>query len=207
MKIAIITLSNRNSDYVKYTNITKQKFSDLNKNINFIFINDIILKDKHPVWSKIPAILQIIDNYDYVIWIDDDALICNFNFDCEKYFDDYDIYYTNDNFGLNFGVFAIKNSEIGKKFLNEILNHYEEFKNNDLKEQDCAKFLLSTDNFKSYAKELPANIWNAYLKIYNYYTPNNLVQNDTFIIHLPGTPEIIRNHIIKDLLNKMGLLK
>ena len=33
--------------------------------------------DKHPAWSKIPYIMDVMGAYDYVFWIDSDAFFCN----------------------------------------------------------------------------------------------------------------------------------
>ena len=63
-------------DYNDYSSINHIKYC--NKN-NYSYLNKIFDETKleyHPTWIKITAILEELDNYDYIAWIDSDAIFC-----------------------------------------------------------------------------------------------------------------------------------
>ena len=126
-KILFITYDNReNNDYISIHN------SNINKYVKKFGYEYKFLThcDKNVYWCKIYLVLDALktNNYDYVVWLDSDTVIKNFNIDIGDIFNMFssDIFIGLDNnskYGLvNSGVFAIANSEIGKNFLSESIN-------------------------------------------------------------------------------------
>ena len=101
MKFAIVTLENRPQlNWVQLSNFSKRLYCQ-NFGFDFIFKDKLYYSDRSAVWSKIPCLLQIMQqDYDYVMWIDSDAIIANPKFNVTTLFDDHDIYYNVDVFGF-----------------------------------------------------------------------------------------------------------
>ena len=137
IKILIISFDNRNNlKYLKNHNYNIQNYCNKWKNIDYFFTNKCT---KNIYWCKLYLIrekLQI-NNYDYVMWMDSDAIIINNNISLQKIVNSYssDIFISNDTYYnihktnvLCSGVFIIKNSIIGKKFIDECIYKLENSK-------------------------------------------------------------------------------
>lgn len=103
---------------------------------------DNIINNTSPYYIKYPLLLKIIDQYDWIMWVDADAyfydhaplleyLLYHTNkYDCILSFDKIQLL-TNqyNNFDINNGVFIFKNCENNKSILEKIIN------SNDIKEE------------------------------------------------------------------------
>lgn len=188
-KILFITYDNRpNLEYIKIhnENLTKYckkwgfdyKFYDKCKRNNY--------------WCKIYMLLEELNKntYDYVIWMDSDTYIFNMNINISSVFNRFssDIFIGSDNnpkYDLtNAGVFAIKNSEIGKQFLVDCINSFNikcKKPNGELKgkwaavcyEQGIMNILIA-DKYFNNTTILTNDL------IFNY----NRCNNNVFIMHL-----------------------
>jgi hypothetical protein len=188
-KILFITYDNReNQDYLFIHNSNINEY--VNKyNYEYKYYNYC---DKNVYWCKIYFVLEALktNKYDYVVWLDSDTVIKNFNIDIGNIFNMFSssIFIGSDNnlkYGLiNAGVFAISNSEIGKNFLSECIEYInEDCFNNDgtLKgkwagtcyEQGIMNILIH-DKYYLYTTVLTNKV------IFNY----NVCSNDVFIMHL-----------------------
>jgi len=133
IRVLIFTFDNRdNLEYLKLHNEQLESYSKKWKNINYEFINKC---DKNTYWCKIYIMIDRLksNKYDYVLWLDSDAIISNLNKNIQKIFELYDSdifisydhdYLYSDKF-LNAGIFAVKNSPIGIQFLEECVNKFE----------------------------------------------------------------------------------
>lgn len=126
--ILFITFDNRETnDYVMIHNSNiddyVKKFGYEYKYLNYC--------DKNVYWCKIYLVLEALltNKYDYVVWMDSDTVIKNFNIDIGDIFNMFssDIFIGFDNhkkYGIiNSGVFAISNSDIGINFLSECIDY------------------------------------------------------------------------------------
>jgi hypothetical protein len=122
MKIAVLMF---------YTDNIKS-YADINKKINklycdkykieLLYSNKINYKDRKSNWERFPFILENIQNYDYLIWIDSDAF---FYIDSPNIIDiinenlNKDLIFSQDigNKNINTGFFIIKNSSFSIDFL------------------------------------------------------------------------------------------
>jgi len=74
-------------------------------------------------WSKLKRLAQVLPSYDWLLYLDGDALVANADLDLELcgYIDDrYDIIMAQDWGGYNTGVFLIKNSNFSLSFLHQM---------------------------------------------------------------------------------------
>ena len=80
-------------------------------------------------WYKFPLILENLDSYEWVIWLDCDTLILNRTKSIEdalkssvddQIFDGKDVIFTVDHNGVNLGAFVVRNSDWSKVFLNHL---------------------------------------------------------------------------------------
>lgn len=127
-KILFITYENRvNLQYVKIHN---SNINEYVKKYKYEYVHYTSC-DKNTYWCKIYFVLDALktNKYDYVVWLDSDTVIKNFNIDIGDIFNMFssDIFVGSDNHTkyniINAGVFAISNSKLGIDFLTDCINH------------------------------------------------------------------------------------
>jgi hypothetical protein len=76
-KICIVSVSDR-SDLYSNTFLLMNRYAHKHGYATRLFTH-VLEKDRHPSWSKIPALklIQKEGNYDYIVWMDDDIVITN----------------------------------------------------------------------------------------------------------------------------------
>lgn len=142
--------------------------------------------------------LETFDNCKYIFWSGTDSLITNFNNKLEDLFTGKDINLVCDfNFEINADVMLLKNSEITKKWLKEILDSYEIYKDHQFAEQQA--MLDSLVNYRNDINIFPQRVMNSYdYSLYSGAPWNNTEAKDVygkdgqwqvgdFLIHWPGT--------------------
>jgi hypothetical protein len=131
-KILIITFDDRkNVEYIRLHNENFKNYADkYGYEYKFEHIYNPNL-NTNPYWYKIYLVKYYLDTnmYDYVIWVDSDTMIVNDNINLNDYFNSHtsDLYFCDDNQNIqkiNAGIFAIKNSRIGKQFINDCINNF-----------------------------------------------------------------------------------
>lgn len=194
-KIAIVSFDNRDEQYVTIHNQNFLNFC--NKwNCEYIFFNQC---EHNVYWCKMYFVLKLLEsnsNYDFVMWwCDSDSVVKNMNFDLTKLLNSYNahIYTSDDNANniraTNAGLFVIRNSPIGRKFVQDCVQLYELRKpkclqNNQLNgswggvcyEQGIMDEILLSKYLK-FAVLIPTNIF------FN----NKECRNDVFIHHMYGS--------------------
>ena len=196
--IAIVTLDNRPElPWVTLSNYSKEQYC-LRYGFDFIFKDTLYYKDRHPVWSKLPCMLEVLPQYEYAVWLDSDAIIANPRIDLSVLLDSRDVYYSRDFFGINFGVFAVKNTPIGKAFLEDVDRLYAKYDKITFREQAAAAFLIS-GKYKSQSKEVPARCWNSYDDTYSHKTLS-VYQDGDLILHLPSKDDEYRLNRFSEIL-------
>lgn len=131
-KIAFLTFENRKEEYIDLHNKNMKKYCD-KYGYDYIHISENTTGIS-PYWYKVFLVKDLFEkNYDYVFWLDSDTAIMNFNIDLgedilDKY--DSDIFVGSDNIKydvVNAGLFIIRNSEIGKKFIDDWIDAYKPY--------------------------------------------------------------------------------
>ena len=133
-------------------------------NITYIFINNE--NDLPPYWKKVELVLRFIktNKYDYIIWLDSDALINVknnvFNFIIDK-MNNKDIIISKDmppwNEKFNAGVWCVKNSSLTQNILTEWFSYYDKTVPNE-ETRGIVKILDTIYNNKKMFKEFQQNI-------------------------------------------------
>lgn len=120
-KIAIVTLFD---DY--YKDLAEISLEDKieyarKHNYNFIYFSNKIDPNRPAQWSKIKSIEYVLKDYEWVWWIDIDALIINKDIKIESIIDDnFDIILTENKYSfISNGSSFFKNTQFTKKFLKE----------------------------------------------------------------------------------------
>lgn len=131
-------------------------------------------------WAKIKLLLDQLENYDWLFWIDMDAIIMNDNIHLEQLIDDrYSLIITKDHNFLNAGVFLIKNSEWSKQLLSTVWARRNKYDN----EQDMMIYVLENILGEDNVKYLPQCSMNSYQQMNSYYRKYH---NGDFILHWAG---------------------
>jgi len=131
-KIGIITAEDRNDEYIKYHDISFQKYCDLH-NYDYIRTTNCSKEESTTYWCKIHKVKTALDSgkYDYVMWADSDTIITNLNISLGtiiKETGEPDIIIGKDTWFTSIiniicaGIFLIKNSKEGKSFIDECLS-------------------------------------------------------------------------------------
>lgn len=132
MKIAVLTFY-KGEKFIEDTKYAKKVLINYCNKYNYDFydsIDDVINYDREIQWSKILMILKYLKlfKYDYIVWIDADIFIMNYNIRLESFIyrlmNDKHIMYSSD-YGnwVNNGVIFIKNSKESIDFFEESWNH------------------------------------------------------------------------------------
>lgn len=187
--IAVVTIVN-GEDYkekVKIGTESKRKYCAMH-GYDFFCIEKSLDTSRAIVWSKLPAILKLMENpqYKWIVWIDADTMFMNTAIRFEDVIDEnYDFIISNDFNGMNAGVFLMRNCNASKKFLESAYNRTE-WVGKGWEEQtamDCE--LQSRPEYKALTKFVPQRFFNAY----THRTPGvgdkiqSLYQEGDFILH------------------------
>jgi hypothetical protein len=88
MKIAVITLGTKNiSEYSRYSFDINKAYCEKH-GYTYIQYNDVIDSSRPPSWSKILAIKDQMSHFDWIMWIDADAIFFNHDIRIEDRIDD-----------------------------------------------------------------------------------------------------------------------
>jgi hypothetical protein len=168
-------------------------------------------------WNKIVTIMENLKNYEYLVWMDADAIIVNPTIKIESFIEKYpgyDLYLCEDIIVqkecINSGVMIIANTKWTNNLFNNVWTSPIPHLHND---QNVIYYEIVKDlyphskpnlKFSSYCgkishpkvKILPENAFNTHILNYN--------QGD-FIIHLMGAKEQVRIDIMRQINTKIGL--
>ncbi len=116
-------------------------------------------------WSKVQSILSHLQFFKYIVWLDCDALITNYNKHFDQLFDDdYDIITTKDKNGYNFGVIIIKNSNTSYDIFNKM--YKQRFKLSEksfIQDQKAFKNILEKNpKYKKVIKTINKTMMNSF---------------------------------------------
>ena len=149
--------------------------------------DDVFDKTRHPAWSKILLILRYIKFYDYIIWIDADTLIMNYEITITELIQKhmlgvYDIMVAQDWKMINTGVIFIKNTNWSYGFLAELYANPGEFSTSPNYEQNTFIdfYESNTMQSKDHIHVLPLYFQNEINSYYFTYYYGN------FILHFCG---------------------
>jgi len=141
------------------------------------------------------------NEYDWILWVDNDTLFTNFNQKIENLIDENYHFIICADYGgdVNAGVFLVRNSKQGKEYIKYLKNKMYELApiNKFLfgEEQTAICATYKDKQFENTIKVIPQKLMNAYPYSGVYGHPNGLNdwlgvngdwQSGDFIIHIPG---------------------
>lgn len=132
-KIAFVTFEDRKDDYIDLHNKNVEKYCK-KWSYDYIF-TETNKTGISPYWYKLHLVQNALltDEYDYVFWLDSDVIINKHDISLgedilKKYASD--IFVASDNIKhdvCNSGLFVIKNSEVGRRFMKDWINSFNDF--------------------------------------------------------------------------------
>ena len=176
--------------YASYVNYCLSNYIELER-------FEIIENERAASWYKIPIILgEFIKGQEWVLWVDADTVLVNKEFDINQLIneDDIEIVISKDINALNCGVMLWKNTERTRQILQAMWESVE-FLSHPWWEN--AAFIKLYDenymNMQELVKVVPQNQLNAYdYALYGTFHDAGQVNQDSFILHFPGLPYIMR---------------
>jgi len=210
-KIAVVTLFTKEiQEEAELSNINKQLYCDKH-NIDFrVYYGRV--SDRYPPWDKILAVLHSLPLYDYVIWVDVDAVFNNFNTSFTDIINESpnaDLIFCKDivkMITVNSGVFIVKNTEASKSFLQMVwdMGKHPKTSCDNVKKESYAGWPYeqgAINNLINGGFTEWANIKIHPLHKFN--THPNFKKDDTFIIHYMGSRASQKSQLKIKMFNKL----
>lgn len=162
IKIAVVSLAAGESyrEAVHPGIANKQAYCE-EHGYEFVCFAESLDPTRHPAWSKIPAVEQVLSHYDWVFWSDADSLIMNFQIPLEEFIEDSYFFIASKELSgmVNSGEFLIKNEPISFQFLKEI--YQPELQQLGFYEQGAVNVLLAKPPYSNRALFLHQRAMNA----------------------------------------------
>lgn len=203
MKIKIISAYDEKFKEISNLSFpTLEKFSQKNK---FDCERFLVEGFKKPTpWFKIDALINTIelDQYDYVLWVDADAIILNQNFNIESLINNNKILHIAKDFNnINTGVMLWKVCEESLSLLYKIQSMSEKYLNHIWWEQAAILELYknNVDNILESTEFVEQSTLNAYEMVYYHRNiKKGQINKNSFICHFPALPIEIRKRLINN---------
>jgi len=141
MNIAVLQFYTSNINYGVYSEMINQKYCE-DKGYTYVCEKNTeritsICDGRSFHWGKVKLVQELLDTdkFDYILFLDADAIISDFNQNIEDFIDsDHDMVFAEDvgyHSSMNTGVFLVKNSEWSKNFLKTWWESGETYKGKD----------------------------------------------------------------------------
>jgi hypothetical protein len=209
--LKVLSCINANQTFLRMSLINSSSIIKFCESNDFSYTQELVPIDfnRPAAWYKIEMILKELENknYKYILWIDTDALIHNYNFDLKSIFKNgKQLYMSKDHNGINSGVIVIKNTKLMYNFFKKIQSmtdfiHEVNWDNSAIVNAINTNYL----NIKSKLEIVPQKILNSYL--YNLYNDvpikkqkGNFSKNDSFIVHFPGFSPELKLHFMQNFI-------
>jgi hypothetical protein len=181
-RIAIISLYDaRYKSIGRYSDLNKMAYA-IKHGYTFIAYHDVLDTKRFAPWSKLLALKQQLDAFDWLFWSDADSLIMNNTVKLESLIDEsYDIIITKEAATgvLNTGSWLIKSSAWSKKFLTKMITTDQlDLTQGRYDQAAFAYFYLHDPSIQSHIKILPQRAMNSCLN-----QTGGKYQPGDFIIH------------------------
>ncbi len=197
---AIASIFNeKHESLAEHTWTNKIEYAEKHGYLTFAKTDGFSMDQVH--FDKFVHILDIMDKnpqVDWVWWIDNDAMITNFDIKLEGLVDpEFHVIMPVDIAALNTGSFIVRNSTQAKEWLRFLLSKKGEYKN-DKKWFEQQAVIDFYPKFQDIFKIIPQNVLNSYdYRIYNVDSTDLLGhsgqwQQGDFVIHWPGLQNELR---------------
>ncbi len=233
MKIAVCTIIGDYVDYyAKYTSVNMRCYCN-RYGYDFVCQEGSIDKSRYPTWSKVKLVENLLNEiegggnkYDWVMWIDSDAVITNKNIKIEEIigsYGDLDFIVAKEDcceLTINAGVFLVKNTEWSKNFLKKWYAQTQ-YLNTGWLDNSALIYLQQYDNSsREKIKLVKQRIFNSFVGAPGREGSEGIWKEGDFICHYAGVPNrtplkwlgyygdpnwVENRNQLSLLLNKLGL--
>ena len=195
MKIGIVSLATKEIEDMSIAILNKQAYC---KKHNYTFINyKERLSKRHCPWDKIQCLLKTIQWFDYIVWIDADAVFQNHSITFESIIQEHpekDVlickdpcFWAGEHCMINTGIIIMKNTLTSIKLLNDIWYSCEDYNVETLDKYSYAGYPHEQGAMVKMLKtEKYSNCYHLYEQT-AFNTHPNSSDKDTFIIHFMGS--------------------
>ena len=213
MKIAICMYYTENINNYSYYSREINKMYCIKYGYDLIVSNENFLTNLTPHYERYPLLLQHIDNYDWIVWIDSDAYFyidsppleniirhvnyshsCILSYSIKQY-----LSYDFKNYYINNGIFIMKNTEENKEFLYKMIHNDDIIqvaeKLHYTYDQSVFRYLYDT-NYRNFKDN--SYILNYGLLQHFYDYELSYLNYKPYIHHLAGNDNKTREKIIKN---------
>ena len=213
MKIAIVQVYDEAiRNYAQYSQLINSLYAAKHGYIYISWDHDVVPAQISVYYNKIQALLSVMtckgEIPDWLLWIDSDAVITNFDINIEDIIDkhpDKEIIFGNDINGSNNGVFLIKNTTTMQTYLQECLND-NRFFHSKFPEQSAMFTIITSEKYKQYIGFEDSQDFNGYMNFYKDFKPvDRYWDNKSFALHLARIPDGTRVNIFTQLLRKQNI--
>jgi hypothetical protein len=159
------------------------------------FMKNSTLGKFSSVWAKLDVLKKHLIMFDWLVWIDSDLLIMNFNIRLETFLPrnmDIDLVITADESGINAGLFLWRNSPSGHNLLNRWARM---MTSNTHEQKQLAMLIASEASIRRRTRVLPLCAFNSRL------TDNQLTtrfEYGDFAVHFAGNAWALHEYIRTD---------
>ncbi|MGH7139679.1 MAG: class I SAM-dependent methyltransferase [Pirellulales bacterium] len=158
MKIALVTLSagEEFERMAALVNGPKRRFCE-RWGYDFVEFHELLDAQRPAAWSKIRAVERVLPEYDWVVWCDVDTVLWKAHDGLRQYIaaaHDADFILQCDHYGINTGVFFVRNCDWAFSFLEKVYRQ-EKFIHDPWWEQAAVIDLLERDDTLSHCHILP----------------------------------------------------
>ena len=193
MNIAIVTNAVYDvvPEFVVLTDLLKFKYASRH-GVSYVRTSSMLHPGIHAAWQKPAVVLDAMEKYDWIVWMDTDAAPVNMDFDLAGYLSGVgdNVVMQKDIMGWNSGVFAIPNTSrcmAWMRFIESLRN--EERYASGFWEQQAVSDSFNMDEWRGIPVEPPSWIgWNSYLSIYGERNDPNKYVNGHWVMHVPACP-------------------
>ena len=163
-------------------------------------------------WSKVLAMKSTIRSaqYDWILWMDADALITNFEISLDEfvpYGDEIDMLVATDCNGLNTGVFLLRSSPSALELLEEAYNGVH-VSNNTIdhvwwEQMSFVQMYAASEDVRKRTYVLPQKSFNSYPTQHDCSGKSHSWSEGDFIVHFPGHSDEDRMAYFEEYLHKV----
>ena len=174
----------------KYAHENKRRYAKKH-NYDVILYNELLSHKYAPYWGKVIALQKHLKDYDWLFWLDSDALIMNDEIKLEDLVDDnYDFITTRDCLlNVNSGDFIIKNCDWSKKFLDDWLAADGAVVDGaGVDNGALLKLYQESQETRNHFKIIPLRMLSSFPVCPLHYKVDGQYVEDDFVIHMAGCP-------------------
>jgi mannan polymerase II complex MNN10 subunit len=187
-EIAVVTIAagNEYKQIVSPGIENKKKYCELH-GYDFIVCEEVLDPSRHPSWSKVLLLDELMENssYKWLFWTDADSLIMNHSIKLEDLIDErYNMIITADFASICAGEFFLKKCDWSRQFLKDIYTHTECINHGWWEQCAMIEELKIKPSYYDQILILPQRIMNSFAKeVFSYIGLKEIYQPGDFIFH------------------------